>query len=281
MEVFKLVLLIDKYQLKDYLIEWAGILRYLGTRQGGFTIKDWLELSKAGIDEDIATVVMNYFQELQLIDQEDEIYTVVDDPSLQETLVMIGNMLKTLPHSILSNEEKLLWTLPRQYLSVPNHIANDFGYLNTWINNIIQTADKRLIFLSPYYSVAGINQLMISLKALLSIKNINIDWIVSDYDNTDNIRSFDLIQKELVDVYKNSKIRFFKPYHQKDNGFSFHAKLLLSDNIKGYIGSANFSKRGLDTQFELGSILDSKKTKTITNLIDFWIDKQVFCQIWL
>lgn len=279
MEIFKLLLLIDKYQLKDYMIEWAGIFRYLGTKQGGFTIKDWLELSKSGIDEDIATVILNKLNELQLIDQKKENYFVMDDPGLQEAFIMIDNMLQTLPDSLFSNEEKLLWTLPKQYLSVPNNIAKDFGYLNTWINNIIQTTNKRLIFLSPYYSVAGINQLMISLKALLKVKNINIDWIVSDYDNTDNIKTFEFIQKELVEVYKNCEIKFFQPYHQKDNDFSFHAKLLLSDSIKGYMGSANFSKRGLDKQFELGSTIDAKKTKVLTKLVDFWIEKRIFVQI--
>ena len=279
MKAFKLLLLVDRYQLKDYLIEWAGILRYLGTRKGGFTIKDWIDLSKAEIDESIALVVMDCFCELDLIKYKDEVYTVVNDPALQETLVTLSNMIKVLPQSVFFDGEKLLWTLPKQYFNVPNHIANNFGYLNTWINNIIQTTNKRLIFLSPYYSVAGISQLMISLNALLSVKNISIDWVVSDYENTDNIRAFELIRKELTNVYNDSKIRFFQPYDEKDNGFSFHAKLLLSDNRKGYIGSANFSKRGLDTQFEIGLTIDSKKTKTLTKLVDFWIEEQVFIQV--
>jgi len=47
-----------------------------------------------------------------------------------------------------------------------------------------------------------------------------------------------------------------------------HAKVLIVDAKKGYLGSANFTKQGLTSRFELGVRLDEEQSKTIDRLLE-------------
>lgn len=52
----KLLYLVIKYNL-SVLLEWAGIFRLLGCR-GGFVADNWLELSKAKIQKELAIFIL-------------------------------------------------------------------------------------------------------------------------------------------------------------------------------------------------------------------------------
>lgn len=279
MDTYNLVVFIKRYRLEDFIIEWAGIFRYLSVRKQGFYVEDWLKLSKANVDDNLAYTFLGLLEKLNLIKSENKTFVISNEIELQRSLEAVASIVNIMPDSLFEEEDKLLWTLPKEYMSIPSKIAHEFNYLNSWVNSMIQTTTSRLIFLSPYYSVAGIKQLLVSLKTLLNNKNICIDWIVSNESNADNIKAFEYIKTQLSNKYSNSKFRFYRPNDNEKEQFIFHAKLLVSDGEKGYIGSANFSKRGLDKQFELGVILNSKKSSTLSKLIDYWINNQVFVKI--
>jgi phosphatidylserine/phosphatidylglycerophosphate/cardiolipin synthase-like enzyme len=46
-----------------------------------------------------------------------------------------------------------------------------------------------------------------------------------------------------------------------------HAKCIVADGKRGYLGSANLSVRGLETNFELGVLLDESDATTLDQLV--------------
>jgi phosphatidylserine/phosphatidylglycerophosphate/cardiolipin synthase-like enzyme len=270
--LIRLINLTKKNKLDSSLIKWAGIFRYLQCIQpNGFTLKEWISLNKKHIDEGIAHTLFRILEDMELIKQSQNKYIVINDIQLQrifELAEMVGNFDYD---SLETANEQLLWTIPHGINPViPRRISKHFEYLNTWIQNLIQTANKRIIFFSPYYSVAGIQQLMISLKALSENKSgITIDWIVNDYDLDMNRKAFEYLLEQFL--YENIQMRIFEPLEKQEKKLWFHAKLLLIDQEKGYMGSANFSERALQTQFELGVPLNEQQTNSLVQLIDFWI----------
>ncbi|KAB2498171.1 MULTISPECIES: phospholipase D-like domain-containing protein [Bacillus] len=270
--MIRLINLTKKNKLDSALIKWAGIFRYLQCIQpNGFTLKEWISLNKQHIDEGIVHTLFRILEDMELIKQSQNKYIVINDIQLQR-IFELAEIVGSFDYDSLETEnEQLLWTIPHGINPViPRRISKHFEYLNTWIQNLIQTANKRIIFFSPYYSVAGIQQLMISLKALSENKSgITIDWIVNDYDLDMNRKAFEYLLEQ--SLHENIQMRIFEPLEKQEKKLWFHAKLLLIDQEKGYMGSANFSERALQTQFELGVPLNEQQTKSLVQLIDFWI----------
>ncbi|TXR67624.1 phospholipase D-like domain-containing protein [Bacillus sp. AR18-7] len=270
--MIRLINLTKKNKLDSALIKWAGIFRYLQCIQpNGFTLKEWISLNKQHIDEGIVHTLFRILEDMELIKQSQNKYIVINDIQLQR-IFELAKIVGSFDYDSLETEnEQLLWTIPHGINPViPRRISKHFEYLNTWIQNLIQTANKRIIFFSPYYSVAGIQQLMISLKALSENKSdITIDWIVNDYDLDMNRKAFEYLLEQ--SLHENIQMRIFEPLEKQEKKLWFHAKLLLIDQEKGYMGSANFSERALQTQFELGVPLNEQQTKSLVQLIDFWI----------
>jgi phosphatidylserine/phosphatidylglycerophosphate/cardiolipin synthase-like enzyme len=171
-------------------------------------------------------------------------------------------------------EKKLLWSKPIA-LKVPFKIAKEFRYLNNYIFNLICSAKARIILFSPYYSGAGMDQLIISIDNLIKANNgVKIDIIVNDIEAKFNKKAMEVVSKLVEDNINYNSLRIFKSnFKNEKSTLFFHAKLLLVDNTSGYMGSANFSKRGLTEQLEIGIQLSKENTKTLVELIDYLINE--------
>ncbi|WP_260440558.1 phospholipase D family protein [Parageobacillus thermoglucosidasius] len=174
--------------------------------------------------------------------------------------------------NIEENDNVLLWTVPREQLyRIPNEISKNFNYLLSWLRELILTANERIIFLAPYFSESGIRQLLVNINSVTSIKqNLKIEFIVSDMEDTLNKKAFEYLINN-IRLDNNNCVKIYEPVDKHNNKLWFHAKLLLVDRKKGYLGSANYSERALSSQFELGVPLIEKQANALVTLIDFWI----------
>lgn len=276
----KLLFLITKYNLSNNLIEWAGIFRLLGSRSMGFSLDDWLNLSNVSIQKELATSIIESLIDENLIIKNGQLYLVQDDLQLQRSLEMIYSVVQYFPGGLLERGPKMLWTEPSDKIQIPQKILSQFDYLFSYINKMIQVTNNRLIFFAPFYSVSGILRLRTSITAILNHKNnLSIDWIIGSTSNADNVKSISFILENFHST-KNNVIRLYKASDRIENDFDFHAKFLLSDSERGYLGSANFSSNGLKNQFELGVALDNIQTKSLTDLIDHWIKSEKLMRIY-
>lgn len=265
-----LIQLVYRYELRSYLLEWAGIFRYLGSNPKGFTLLEWKALSRGDIHNTVIESLFRILGEQQLIKVKDGAYQVIQEHELQRLFETIGLLTELIESdAVMKNNDKLLWTQIPDYNDVPIKISRQFQSLNSWIQHLIQLTRKRLIFFAPYYSIAGMEHLLISLSTLLEIRqDVTVDWIVGETKNLANQKAFEYLSKKLGSV---SQIQVYEANGASNKRLAFHAKLLLSDNEKGYLGSANFSHGGLHNQFELGVRLTKEQTRSLSTLIDYWI----------
>lgn len=262
--------LIYRYGLRDYLLEWAGIFRYLGARSEGFKLQEWQALNRAQIHHTIIQSLFRILGEQKLVIEDTGRYILTQENELQRFFETMHVITEVVPmESYNKTEDKLLWTYWSDHVKTPSRITERFHYLNSWIQHLIQTTTKRLVFFAPYYSVAGMKHLSVSLRSLLEFRHdVRVDWIIGEADNIENQRAFSYLFQHLG---PSPLLRVFQPADAFEQGLVFHAKVLLSDDERGYLGSANFSHRGLHNQFELGVSLTKDQSSSLTLLIDHWI----------
>ncbi|MFL0196109.1 phospholipase D-like domain-containing protein [Clostridium sp. WILCCON 0269] len=265
--------LIDKY-----IIEWAGIFRYLyAIKNQGFSKEEWKELCSVSIDKNIIDTLFRLLTECDLIESRKQKYLIRDELELQRVFEVLKVMSSINRDRICSYEQKLLWTKPRK-LDIPFSIAKEFRYLNNYILDLICSTKTRIILCFPYYSSKGVEQLMASFKSLLKEKsNVRIDIIVDNVQTKINKNAMNTFVKNLKCTSKNNNIRIFEASSSYENSqLFFHAKILLADGERGYMGSANFSKRGFTDQLEVGLELSKQNARILEVLIDYLIRQGFF-----
>jgi hypothetical protein len=268
----RLIILIKRYSLEKYVLSWAGAFRLLFSQKNdGFTIEDWMELN-GKIDKNLAHTIFRILEEDGYIFQKDLKFKIKDEQNLQRFLEFINFIVQINFSNIEENNNVLLWTVPREQLyRIPNEICENFNYLLSWLRELILTANERIIFLAPYFSESGIRQLLVNINSVMSIKqNLKIEFIVSDMEDTINKKAFEFLINN-ISLYNNNCVKIYEPVDKLNNKLWFHAKVLLVDRKKGYLGSANYSERALSSQFELGVPLVEKQANALATLIDFWI----------
>ncbi|MBY6268672.1 phospholipase D family protein [Parageobacillus thermoglucosidasius] len=268
----RLIILIKRYSLEKYVLSWAGAFRLLFSQKSdGFTIEDWMELN-GKMDKNIAYTIFRILEEEGYIYQKDLKFRIKDEQNLQRFLELINIIVQINFSNIEENDNVLLWTVPREQLyRIPNEISKNFNYLLSWLRELILTANERIIFLAPYFSESGIRQLLVNINSVTSIKqNLKIEFIVSDMEDTLNKKAFEYLINN-IRLDNNNCVKIYEPVDKHNNKLWFHAKLLLVDRKKGYLGSANYSERALSSQFELGVPLIEKQANALVTLIDFWI----------
>jgi len=259
---------IQRYELNEYLLEWAGIFRILGHSNKEFSFDEWTGYMNHSIHPDILQSLFRLLEGEGLIRQIDgDKYIIDNEIDLQRTFELIHRILSLLPDKF-DKDVKLLWTLP-DGLYLPKSIVENFEHLDLWIQQLIQRTNERLIFFAPYYSEAGIEHILISINTLMSLKkNVKIDFVFGHLQNEDNERAIGYINRNFTEV-KNVGIYFPQLNYEKE--LIIHAKVLLSDNQYGYMGSANFSKGAFISQFELGVKLTKYQVVSLVRLVDHWI----------
>lgn len=274
-EIETILQLIYRYELRGHLLEWAGIFRYLGTKVDGFTLEEWKNLKRAQIHDSIIQSLFRILGERGFLTSSSESYRIVREAELQRYFETVYKITEVIPKErFLQSSEKLLWTLLDSNVQIPTRISERFQYLNSWILHVIQTTKKRLIFIAPYYSAAGMQHLSVSLQTLLKYnQDVRIDWLIGEINNSENQNAFTYLLRE---IKATERIRIFQPENNHAQGLVLHAKLLLADGERGYLGSANFSRRGLQHQFEVGVALTKEHTMSLTMLVDHWILTEQF-----
>lgn len=270
----KLVKFFLRYELHQNLLEWAGLLRYLGHSEKVFTIEEWTCLLKGNVHTDVVHSFFRILADEKKIVNRNGLISINDELSLQRDLEIAHSILNVILNIKFEDQSKLLWSVPIG-TNIPSRIAGNFDHLNSWIQQVIQSTNERLVFFAPYYSEAGLKHFSISLSTLLSIrKEIRVDWIFGEINNEENEKAINFLKQN----FASSNCNIYLPKSSDERDLVIHAKVLISDKSKGYMGSANFSKGALMSQFELGTILSRQQIESLLALIDYWIQSRFLCE---
>ncbi len=178
-----------------------------------------------------------------------------------------------IPINYQENRMKILATYPR-----------DLGFekidgifkLYPQIIILLSQAKRSIDIINPYYTEKGSQKVS---NALLqaSLKGIKIRMISRSSSNKNKIIYPTRNYITLVNFLKNKGIpenieaRIFGKNNIEETEINVHAKAICVDSNKCYIGSANITGPSLESNLELGVLLDSKQAILVHKL---------FCTAW-
>ncbi|MGN7384060.1 phospholipase D-like domain-containing protein [Paenibacillus sp. SAFN-117] len=273
--LYKLVKFFIRYNLKENVLEWAGLFRFLGHDSREFAIAEWTNLLKKSIHPDIIRSFFRILVDEKKIIIKNGIVNIQDEQQLQRDFEVVHSIINLLSDLSIESHSKLLWSVPQGY-QIPKKIADQFDHLNSWIQQLIQNTNDRLIFFAPYYSEAGLRHFSLSLRTLISVKKeVKIDWILGEVHNEENEKAINFLNQ----TFDPQRINIYLPKNLNERDLVIHAKVLISDNERGYMGSANFSKGALISQFELGVTLSKSQVESLIKLIDYWIQSDFLVKL--
>ncbi|MGB4108040.1 MAG: phospholipase D-like domain-containing protein [Alphaproteobacteria bacterium] len=162
-----------------------------------------------------------------------------------------------------ASPSRLMEELPKQGFS--------WAKLNDTKDSLIELASqatKRFVIVSPFLDAEG------------------IDWISNLFDagarhSSERVLIVRGKEQRAIDILQSSRERFsqsnVKVYtyaisHERElrrlEIETFHAKILLADHDKAYVGSANMTRSSKDFSMECGTIIKGPCVKPIATLVD-------------
>lgn len=184
---------------------------------------------------------------------------VVVQPEYRVQAAKLAAMLSVLSNAPDLGLPRLVWTLPPE-LGLPNI---EESYSSTTIA-LVDASLETLTLVSPFMEAKGVGRLLESLLAALK-RGVHITIITHGATDLSSYASSALeeLRREaqglpgILDVYSA----------RDDLPVLLHSKLVVTDNVRSIVGSANITGRGFGENLEAGVMLGEKQTSEITQVI--------------
>lgn len=150
------------------------------------------------------------------------------------------------------------------------------GSLQVALGKILELVENDLVVFSPYWRANGVRSLLAA-AGRQSYAGVNVTvfsqpkvWMKSG--DEEGLFLF-------VDTLKaaDAHVRVLAPRTQEGLTPTLHAKLIIADGVTAYVGSANFTKSGLDHGLEAGVLVEGETanaflrwSKAIATACDPW-----------
>jgi phosphatidylserine/phosphatidylglycerophosphate/cardiolipin synthase-like enzyme len=125
------------------------------------------------------------------------------------------------------------------------------------LGKILEATRNSLVILSPYWRVDGVRSLLSTASrnnyAGVSVRVLTQTACFMKADDRNALNFFIAKMREsgaIVQTYSPRTIGGLTPF--------LHAKLIVADSNKAYVGSANFTSSGLDHGIEVGVVLEGE-----------------------
>ncbi len=157
---------------------------------------------------------------------------------------------------------------PFLYVSPPNIITSDLSEeiddIANLLTDLVSSAMESVVIMSPFTNKAGLSSILTPLKVCKKLPTISIYLTSPSKDQS-------MIMKQiryLMPTQMISKLNIlFCTSGSMEEDYLPHAKLLIVDSKRGYLGSANFTRQGLTSRFEVGVELNEQQSKCIIVLL--------------
>lgn len=168
---------------------------------------------------------------------------------------------------------------PFLYISPPNIITSELSGeiddITNLLTSLVSSASTSINIVSPFTNKTGLNSILAPLKGCKNSPAISVYLTATSKDQEKIFRQI----TGLIPSRMNNNLHiYFCSTELVEEDYLPHAKLLITDSSKGYLGSANFTKQGLTSRFEVGVELDAEQSKSVNKLLKMLIDKGVFIE---
>ena len=143
--------------------------------------------------------------------------------------------------------------------------------LKSQFYSLFNEAKKSIKICSPFLEWNGFTYFQDILLSKAQ-QNVKIKILSREIKSSENSRRFEGFRK-IYECFKSKNLEnnlFIRNYYyeteNKKLASSIHAKIIIIDNIKAYVGSGEIRKNSIEKNFELGLIVSGEKVKDLKNI---------------
>lgn len=153
-----------------------------------------------------------------------------------------------------SGIDGVLATMPDEYRLEslrPSNISSYADSLVSHLVSLINYAKRELLVVAPYWSEQGVAAIRRSLKPDRR-EGLRITLITDAQSKPSDVAGAEFFKDIMVNQF-GAKVTHLEP-RELDSGRipMLHAKVVIADKKRAYVGSANFSQNGLSNSIEVG-----------------------------
>jgi phosphatidylserine/phosphatidylglycerophosphate/cardiolipin synthase-like enzyme len=247
---------------------------YIDASTGALTTEEIMRLLE--VPEDVAETILVVFSRTGGVHRINGQYEV-SPPAIQQTV-------RTL--SWLTNDENITYhnRLRSDSYSTVTPLINfpgdhaDFknSTLTGTLIDLLAETDKRATVIVPFFSDHGMQLLSDALVAVTdrggTLEILTRDIIMGSEGNKDYIEQ---LYQKLDSEGAPSQCNIYELDQKQYPRATLHAKSILSDESRAYIGSANFTKQSLLHAFEMGLLVTGSGVRDCTETVDKIIESDL------
>jgi len=177
------------------------------------------------------------------------------------------NELEKLRFNEIQDNMDLLITIPNSFKEKLN---TNIEQIYPSLLKILNIATKEIWIINPFFDLYSINQLI---DAIISNtkKGIKVNILTRVEKNNENIEHIKKIfnKIQIQGNQDNFEVRdFFEMNNLGKQIYALHSKIMIADDIRCYLGSANITEHGLRNNFEFGVLIKNQyQIKIILDII--------------
>ena len=150
--------------------------------------------------------------------------------------------------------------------------------IRDYLEKILRLATEEVILMAPFWDVDTLTDLLRTVPR--AAKNASLVLLLVDTIGTVRVEP---LASKIHAVWPSTSLRLY--VHRRGTTLTQsdypHAKCLLVDRSHGYLGSANFTDRGMTGHFELGVPLRQEDCETLGQLLTYlWSESGLFSLAW-
>lgn len=162
-------------------------------------------------------------------------------------------------------------TLPSRDPSFEDVDPVDFGMqqITTQLLSMCRNAEDELVLTSPFLESEGMEWLLPGLRGALE-RGVDVSLISRQLQTGQpNRQAVEDLFSSQTDV--SGRLSVYDYYEPSADGshpeYTLHSKILISDERKAYVGSANFTKYGFTENLEVGVVVSGSQVRRLVDLL--------------
>lgn len=184
----------------------------------------------------------------------------------RERLSRLLAFLERLEGAITPRQQRILADAPLDDVEIT--ITTPAGWrtgeedLLSRLEELVMGADDSLVMVTPFFTEFGIEKFVTRLVQRAA-DGVTVDLITRDTDEGDTAEAVRQLERDAMDIGGGTRENI-SVYDYGTATERLHAKALVADGERAYIGSANLTSYSLQEAIEIGVIVDGPVVRDVT-----------------
>ena len=152
------------------------------------------------------------------------------------------------------------------------------GAIPSYLEEILRKAQHEVLLLAPFWDMPTLT----SLLRCAPREGVKTELVLLLVHMGTRLPRVESMVNEIQSIWPLSRLRIYVHLARQGSATNYpHAKCLVVDRSHGYLGSANFTGRGMKGHFEVGVSLDPQHSRTLSGVLQhLWSQSGLFALAW-